>query len=936
MNLRSLLSLFYLLALVMAVGVYLLVDPRPTSPREQRSAGQEGVETENPGERLEWEWMRLRDPKTGVIPADIHRRELAFAARLPRREAILAKSSAETELAAAEWEARGPYNVGGRTRALAVDVAHPSTIVAGGASGGMWRSTDGGGSWSRTTKPEQLPAVSCVAQDTRPGRTDTWYYGTGEYYGSTASVDQSKYSGDGIYKSTDGGASWHLLPSTLTGSPALLDNQFEYVWNIAIDPSNTVQDELYAAVYGGIKRSTDGGATWSDVLGGMNIGGVFTDVAVTNDGVVYATMSSINQKRGIWRSDNGVNWTEITPGGWPATYNRIVIGVAPSNPNVVFFLGETPNAGFRVSSQSGTEWHSLWRYTYQSGNGSGDGGIWEDRSNNLPPSTGTFGGFRSQRSYDMVIKVKPDDEDVVFIGGTNLYRSTNGFATGSATRWIGGYKSSFLWLDFSYPNHHPDQHSLAFDPNNPSILYSGHDGGVTRTMNAMTTDSVVWESLNHGYFTTQLYALAIDHGTPGDNTIIAGMQDNSSWMTRSGGATDPWKQVGPGDGAFCAVADGGNAYYVSSQGGRIYRVGVGSGGDVEGFTRIDPSGGPAYLFVNPFALDPSDNRILYHLSGSAVWRNTNPTAFPLDSSSTAKTVNWTRVNPSGSGPGVFSAIGVSTRSPEHRVWVGTTSGEIAVLDDADKFLVTPRVVTGGLSSGYISCVAVDPENGDRAIVVFSNYRVQSLFLTEDGGQSWKHIGGNLEERPDGSGDGPSCRWASILHRGGSIIYYVGTSTGLYSTTELRGDATVWVQEGASTIGNVVVDMIDVRQSDGFVAVGTHGNGVYTATLGTIGVPKEESSDAVVRLDGSVPNPVIGSATIGFTLGRPASVRLSLYDITGREVRRLLDGDRIPAGSHTIPFDAADPGAGALPGGLYYYRIEAMGVRRAGSVVVIGR
>lgn len=934
MSQRSILSLSILFVSAALVGGYLLVDRSDLSRSDQPATRDgRGLGTENPRERVQWEWMRLRNPKTGEVPADMYRREQAFAARLPQRGAVLAKSSAEAELASSEWVSCGPYNVGGRTRALALDISNPSTILAGGASGGMWRSTDGGGSWSRTTRPEQHPSVSCLAQDTREGHREIWYYGTGEYYGSTASVDQAKYSGDGIFKSTDGGRSWQVLPATLSGSPTRLDNQFEYVWNVAIDPSNSEQDELYAAVFGGVKRSTDGGATWSDALGGMNVGGVFTDVAVTPSGVVYATMSSLNQKRGIWRSPDGVNWKEITPSSWPSTYNRIVIGVAPSNPNVVYFLGETPNAGLRVSTQSGTEWHSFWKYTYQSGDGSGAGGVWENRSNNLPPASGIFGGFRSQRSYDLVIEVKPDDEHAVFIGGTNLYRSTDGFATGGNTSWIGGYKSSFLWLDFSYPNHHPDQHSLVFDPNNSSILYSGHDGGVTRTMNAMTTDSVVWESLNRGYLTTQLYALAIDHGTPGDKTIIAGMQDNSSWMTRTGGSTDLWKQVGPGDGAYCAIADGGDAYYVSSQGGRIYRVGFAETGEIEGFTRIDPSGGPAYLFINPFALDPADNRILYHVSGSAVWRNTNPVGFPLDSSNTSKSVNWTRVTPSGSGLGVLTAIGVSKENPAHRVWIGTSSGDIGVLDDAHKLIVTPRVVTGGLSGGYISCIAVDPNDGDRAMVVFSNYQVQSLFFTENGGDTWTHVSGNLEENPDGSGDGPSCRWATMLHRGGSTIYYVGTSTGLYSTTELRGDATVWVQEGASTIGNVVVDMVDVRQSDGMVAVATHGNGVFMTTLGTNAVKREDASEGLVRLDGSAPNPVRSSATIGFTLGTSTNVRFSLFDITGREVRRIIDGDRMHPGSHTVRLDVVDPLTGALPAGLYHYQLEAAGVRRSGRLVV---
>ena len=126
--------------------------------------------SDNPAERVVWERIRLADPATGEIPNNIRKKEMIFAKTLP-------KSSAMSK---ANWIHRGPYNVGGRTRALAMDVQDENILFAGGASGGMFRSADGGLSWAMTTRSNQLHNVTCVAQDTRIGHEDTWYFGSGE------------------------------------------------------------------------------------------------------------------------------------------------------------------------------------------------------------------------------------------------------------------------------------------------------------------------------------------------------------------------------------------------------------------------------------------------------------------------------------------------------------------------------------------------------------------------------------------------------------------------------------------------------------------------------------------------------------------------------------------------------------------------------------
>ncbi len=383
---------------------------------------------DNAAGRTRYEWLRTRDPATGLVPPDIHIREQAFAAGIPTAGFLKRRgtegSATPSAVREIEWTGRGPINVGGRSRALAVDVTAPNILLAGAVSGGMWRSTDGGETWVKTTAAPQLHSVTCVVQDIRPGKTHIWYYGTGEFRGNSASGGGAPYRGDGVFKSTDGGSSWFQLPSTTSGTPQVFDQMFDYVWNLTVDPSSPT-DEVYAATIGGINRSTDGGATWVTVLGGFSSGNPgFTDVSATTDGVVYATLSDIAingssgaLSSGIWRAEDGLAWTRITPPTWPRTFRRIVIGVVPSDEKSVYFLGDTPGAGFQTVFAGVPEGHSLWRYEYLSGDGSGNGGIWQNRSASLPALGGEVGDFASQRSFDLAVAVKPDDAEVVFIGG---------------------------------------------------------------------------------------------------------------------------------------------------------------------------------------------------------------------------------------------------------------------------------------------------------------------------------------------------------------------------------------------------------------------------------------------------------------------------------------------------------------------------------------
>ena len=378
--------------------------------------------SDNPAERVVWERIRLADPATGQIPNNIRKKEMIFAKTLPK----------STVISKANWKHRGPYNVGGRTRALAMDVQDENILFAGGASGGMFRSTDGGLSWAMTTSPNQLHNVTCVAQDTRIGHEDTWYFGSGELTGSSASGGEAYYGGNGIYKSVDGGLSWDSLAVTATNTNGF-DSNFDFIWNVKTDPSNDSLDVVYAAVYSAIYRSENGGNSWVKVLGGGSA--YYTNVEVTSTGVVYATLSSDGTDKGIWRSLDGQNWTDITDSLFTPVYGRIAIGVNPGDEDEVYFLAaETDGYGQHTDVFfNGETWTSLWKYNANTT-------AWNDISLNIPANqNSSFDNFNAQGGYDLLVKVHPDNQNTVYIGGTNLWRSTDGFSTPNNTMIIGGY-----------------------------------------------------------------------------------------------------------------------------------------------------------------------------------------------------------------------------------------------------------------------------------------------------------------------------------------------------------------------------------------------------------------------------------------------------------------------------------------------------------------
>lgn len=908
------------IALLAVLGAYFFI-PTASLISKQGGAMEEGYGV-NRSSRKYFEYMRNRDPETGVVPEGIFERCVNFANHLPR--------VADRDY---NWTSRGPYNIGGRTRAFAVDVLNSNHLIAGSVTGGMWNSLNGGQSWVKTTAPEQLQSVSCIAQDTRPGHENTWYYGSGEeFYGVVSGTSfTALLSGDGMWKSTDNGQSWFQLTSTMSGTPqnVLQNGSYDFVWRVITDHTNLNEDVVYAAVYNGIIRSNDGGNTWTEVLGFTSGASEFVDVMMTPSGVLYATFSDNSTNGGgFYRSTDGFNWTEISP-VLPqiANLRRTVMCANPQNENEIYFLGETINNTFYPID------HFFYKYTYLGGDGSGADGSWENRSANLPSTpcqlfTGIdydFATFRTQYSYDMCIAHHPTIPDLVFIGGTNLHRSTDAFATSTSVDWIGGYRCNVPepW-HYVYAEHHPDQHSITFDPANALGMYSLNDGGVRYTAD-VTADSVQWQSLNNGYLTSQFYTVAVEPGNTNSQFLMGGMQDNGTWLTHTSDASSPWREMHADDGAHCAIPFGADYVITSSQSGRIFKKSIDENGNLTGTERIDAENGPAALFINPLLLDPWTNR-LFIAGNKMIWyldrvdtisvTGNYPTARNTDDWNSVSTSTITLTQ------GSISCLDMAY-TDNSVLYYGSSAGKLFKLTDLYGTPVKTNISSTLFPpNSYTSAVSTNDLNNNEVMVSFSNFNKKSIFHSTDAGATWADVSGNLEENVDGTGNGPAVYWVEI-YPSTPTIYLAGTSAGLFSTSELNGESTVWQMEGANTIGNAVVNMITSRPFDGTVAVATHANGIFTANLPIVPeVSVEALAERMVTVS-AFPNPTVDEIYFNMQLVPGEETVMNIYSLDGK----LLSSKKWKAvGREQFSWEASHAGT-------FIYQLKSGSTTRTGKFVV---
>jgi photosystem II stability/assembly factor-like uncharacterized protein len=881
---------------------------------------------------MEFELDRSCDPGTNEIPSDIKNKELKFTSGIPTIENSIAmkKQSGNFVMSNPVWKPRGPWNTGGRFLCIDFDVNNENIINAGSASGGMWRSIDRGKSWVKTSDMISVQSVYCLVQDKRKGKTNIWYYGTGEMLSTTdRSVSlraRTMNTGGGIWKSIDNGASWSPLLSTIGGNPAFPDNPFQGVWNIVVD-NTEMMDILYASCYGGIYKSEDGGETWKMVLGDKT-NPPFSSYIVQNQmGLLFAGISRITltgkpAQYGIFSStDDGESWKNITPAGFSDTTRTIKLAVAQSNPYVLYVLAEKPTTGldpyfFGSSVRS----HYFWKYSDSSKNGNWN---WSNRSAFLPSNNSGVAALNTLGSYCMTLRVKPDDENYVVIGGTNVYTSSDGFSSLLNTVHKGGYYPQGGY-DLENIYCHPDIHGFAFLPSNPKSLFVANDGGIHMT-DDITQAKPDWLPLNNGLLGSQFYSIAIDHATPDDPFIFGGLQDNSSQLTFFDDVRKPWPAVIGGDGMATAVANGkefilGSWYNGSTMSFRFDKDTL----DIDYIYQIpDSLVSNGFEFYTLFELDKNDNNFFYIPGMNKLYRKNNMTKSVLDTAFVDK--GWRRIAEVPAGNSI-TALGLSVQ-PANILYFGTNKGKIYKIGNSIEDRPGYKEITSTKmpANAYCSGICVDPRNANEILVAFSNYHVESIFHSSDGGLTFEPVSGNLEEIPAGVGAGPGVRRVIKVYIGDNPVWFSTTTAGLFSTTKLNGNQTEWVREGAQTIGNVIVDWIDARQDEGYIVIGTQGAGVFSAKYPAVGV--EEESKFTMNLGNCTPNPANNMFSLTFTLEQDSFAELNLYDFNGKEIATLAS-EFFQKGINTVHYDADK-----LVSGVYFYTLIIDGKRITKRMIV---
>ncbi len=777
---------------------------------------------------MDFEFNMLKNPATDKIPEGIRTQELQQANEILQTQKNL------SPLLSNNYIFEGPDNKGGRTRSVVYDIrfngSSNQTIIAGGVSGGIYKSTDNGASWVRKSPTSEHYSVTSIAQDPRAGFQNTWYYTTGEAVGNSAAGSSGLYAGNGVYKSTDNGETW-VRQTTSNSTPLetfTIPNDF--MSKVVVNPTN---GHVYVACCASVIRTTTGGAAWQTVLSGtLNNTGQFTDVAVTPTGRIYVAFGGTNSAAvdGVWTSANGTpgTYSRIATGGTPAswntnnTYGRVVIAVAPSNENLVYALywnGYTSNCGSPAPEAKLFLWDNAVS-------------TWVDKSAHLPDEPGCSSGndpFAVQGSYCMAIAVKPDNANVVFIAGTNLYRSTDGFSSTANTVRIGGYANSAGYS--LYANSHPDIHDVAFQPGNTAVMLCANDGGIQRTINNLASP-VVWSQINNGYRTYQYFYVTLDPRN-GNNKVMGGAQDNGT--TRNiGGSGSNFEEIFSGDGASVGISKqiGGFIWeYLGIQRGKIFTK---AETDPNGFVfDVTPNtASNTGLFVTLFWLDPDNTEHLYYADNNSLYRTS--------SASTVDGASWTRLTGFETSVGAANDITAlaTTRGNYNAttasLFAGTSNGKLFRYNDPVNTAAgaAPADITGAgfPAGGYISSIAVNPRNDDTVLVTFSNYGITSVFWTGNANAAtpaWQNAEGNLTV--------PSYRSSAILIKNNIAEYYVGTSAGLYGTA-IDGNnpaATVWAQEAATSIGNALVTSLALRTSDNKMVIGTHGYGMWSSVVSTV-------------------------------------------------------------------------------------------------------
>ncbi|MDA7548526.1 PKD domain-containing protein [bacterium] len=688
------------------------------------------------------------------------------------------------------WEERGPNNIGGRTRAILIDPSNSNKLWGAGVSGGLWYNNDitsDTEDWNLVDATWGSLAVSSITYD--PNNTNIMYVGTGERMGNYSSDGSNWYSpgvskGLGIWKTTDGGATWAQLPDCI---------YFSFVNDIVVRNENGTS-VIYAGVGGnefegsyvgreftGVWKSADGGVNWTRAFDGADAQETtgykeFSSLDIDSNNRIWAgtRMNAYWAGGGeIFYSDDGATWTEASwkssIGGTP---NRVIISAAASDPNYIYALisNNVDNKANWIakSTDNGTTWTELTVPTDANGNPLGDA--------------------NGQAGYSMSFAVDPTDPNVLYAGEIDVFKSSDG---GSSWTQITNSGGSITYM-------HVDQHSYEFIDGN-KVIYS-NDGGIYYTSNG----GVQISDRNEGFNVSQFYSVAL-HPDTSSKYVIGGTQDNGSWKV-DGTTLSNGTAIGGGDGGFSHIdQQDPNYQFIGSNYNTIYRS-TNGGQSFSLYSRYQVGGADTGTLINPTGIDDGTKTIYANVDNTSILRLTNYLQLATTS---LMSINL------GSQASFFKASPYT----DDVMYIGTTGGRIFKVTDASTTSFTATDITGSNMAGYISSIDIGASD-NQILATISNYGATSVFETYGGGGSnaWNSIEGDLPDIPVRGG---------LYNKDNYNQVIVATDLGTWTSDDVSVSSPSW-NPSNDGLANVRVDML-AKRSDGSMAAGTHGRGMFFST-----------------------------------------------------------------------------------------------------------
>lgn len=729
-----------------------------------------------------------------------------------------AKKAQPQTKAVANWTFIGPQAIPGmgggmgRLNTIEFHPTNPNIFWVGAACGGLWKTTDGGNSW--TTATDFLSAIGISDIAVNPQNPDKIYIATGDGYGFESGVDfwGGTYSA-GILFTTDGGNSWSQTGLTYT------QNQGMIIQRLVINASNP--QLLLAASRTGIWRTTDAGVTWTKVKTGH-----FYDIEfnTANDSVVYA----VNGYNVFKSADVGATWTQITTGLCGG--GRISIAVTAANSNVIYALCEAGNF-------------------YKSSDGGGSFMLQNT-------SSVTFYGY-----YDNVLAVSPLNENIVYVGGLELGKSTDGgLSWNIADNWYGWPNSNYC---------HADKHDIAFSISG-NEMYICNDGGIFKSLDGGNS----YSDLSSGVAISQFYRLG--GAATNENIVYCGQQDNGAVKASTGN----WDMMVFADGMECIVDPANeNNVLVGTQNGQLNISNDGG----QSWNDVTPSSG---AWITPMLYHPSDPSIVFaaydqlykSLDGGWTWSVVgNPTGFT-----------------------VMDVLAIAPSNPDY-VYAGTISELYRSADGGQNWQFISSALP--LSNNALTYLAVNSKNPQALWVTISGYSPGiRVYYSSNAGNTWTNISGTLPNVP------VNC----IVYQDNSPdIVYIGTDFGVFYRDSTMSD---WAPYDEN-LPHVVVNELEIQYNVNKLRAATYGRGLWET--GLVNSPpnavKNEKPQKGLYVN-IFPNPSNGKFFISLSDSQAKEGKITVYSPAGALVYR----QNIHKKESNVPLAIRMP---ACAPGIYFMKVN---------------